>query len=74
MIKVVRTCDTCKKDYEQNIKNSATRTGNIVTFTIDFECSDCILKKARKNEEQTIDDHNDRIRDRMGWLRPMPGS
>ena len=48
MIRVIRICNTCNSEYEQDTNNTPARIGNVVVYPIDFECSDCILKREQE--------------------------
>ena len=48
MIRVIRICNTCKNEFEQDVVNTPSRIDNVVVYPVDFLCSDCELKKARE--------------------------
>ncbi len=49
MIRVIRICDKCGKDYEQELPPDS----EFVRYEIDFICSDCFLA-YRLGEEKYI--------------------
>jgi len=45
-IRVIRKCDKCGTEHEQNIDPS----DEIVTYPVSFTCSDCVLREGKKEE------------------------
>lgn len=45
-IRVIRICDQCKKEYEQNLDHLFGEC--VVTYRLKFYCSDCLLEYLRE--------------------------
>ena len=50
MIKVIRICDTCKNEFEQDVVNTPSRIDNVVVYPVYFLCNDCQIKVNRDLE------------------------
>jgi len=48
MIKVIRICNICGKEFEQDIDNTPARIDNVVVYPVNFLCNDCILIRGRE--------------------------
>lgn len=50
MIKIIRTCDICKSEHQQQIDEFAKMFNMGVSYRVNFVCTDCILSVHKLKE------------------------